>query len=160
MRIPAIPSITTVGNMIRIRCEVSAIISGVLNSGPGATTSDHLGREDHPQDRDHTENCGGERCHREGHLPGFAAAFLLQEPREDGDEGRGQGRVGQKGADQIGDLVGYGEGPHLGAQAKIGHHDDLPDQTKDPGAGGRQHQEGRGQRKSSLRLVAHVRGLC
>ena len=38
MKMPAIPRITTVGNMTRMRCTVSATMSGYSLSKPGATT--------------------------------------------------------------------------------------------------------------------------
>ena len=161
MKIPAIPMITTVGNMIRMRCTVRLTIAGSLLN-PGATTLTTCGAKTIPMTVTTPEDDRGQDGDGVGHLPGLPAALLLKQPGEHRDEGRGERGVGQQGPHEAGDLVGDGEGAHGGPKPEVRDHDDLADEAEHPGAGGRQHEEGGRCRQTFLGacVIAHVRGLC
>src|SRR5262249_8949780 len=67
----------------------------------------------------------------------------LQQLGEDRDEGGGEGRVGEEGADQVGDLEGDREGGEGAAGAEVAGRDDLAHEAGYPGQSGRGREDDR-----------------
>src|SRR5204863_3423042 len=87
----------------------------------------------------------------------LGAAALLELLREDGDERRLQGGVGEQAPDQVGDLERDRERAHRALDAEVARGDDLADESRDPGESGREREERRREGKPAGR--AHLRDV-